>query len=201
MELGLRGPLTEEQRHDLQRIRRSQHHLLALVNDVLNFARIEAGQVEYALQRLRPSTVLDAVVTMIMPQAEARRISVEKRVEVDGAEVLADPEKLQQILLNLLSNAVKFTRQGGRITLDCRQAERTMEISVRDTGVGIPADRLEVIFDPFVQLQTGLTRSTEGSGRGLAHRRDLARGLQGDLRVRSAVGEGSEFSVEIPLAN
>ena len=124
----------------------------------------------------------------------------ENRTEAGDAEVLADPEKLQQILLNLLSNAVKFTPQGGRITLDCRNTERSMETTVQDTGVGIPADRLDVIFDPFVQLQTGLTRSTEGSGLGLAISRDLARGMQGDLRVRSTVGEGSVFTVEIPLA-
>jgi signal transduction histidine kinase len=117
--------------------------------------------------------------------------------------VWADRDKLVQILLNLLSNAVKFTDEGGRVTLDLHAADDSREeaeIAVRDTGAGIPADRLDEIFEPFVQVQTPFTRQHQGSGLGLAISRDLARGMSGDLTVRSTLGEGSTFVVRLRRA-
>jgi signal transduction histidine kinase len=198
LELGVRGELNVEQLHDIHRIQRSQHHLLALINDVLNFARIEAGHVQYNIGNVDLSDVLDEVVSLMAPQATARQVSV--RVEECAADsvAVADSEKVQQVLRNLLSNAVKFTMPGGRVTLSCEARKDTIDLRVSDSGIGIPADRLQAIFDPFVQVQSGLTRSSEGTGLGLSISRDLARGMRGDLRVESVLGSGSTFTLTLP---
>jgi signal transduction histidine kinase len=198
LELGIHGPVTDAQRTALTRIRRSQHHLLALVNDVLNFARLEAGQVEYRLEAVDVASALDAVVSMIAPQAAAKRITLTHAPGEGSAR--ADAEKLQQIVLNLLSNAVKFTPEQGRITLTSARRDDRVAITVRDTGIGIPEDRLAAIFDPFVQLHTGLSRPAEGTGLGLAISRDLAHGMGGELLVASRLGEGAEFTLLLPSA-
>jgi signal transduction histidine kinase len=112
--------------------------------------------------------------------------------------VLADEEKARQVLINLLSNAVKFTSRGGEIRLACAMDERWVTTVVTDNGVGIPGDRLEVIFEPFVQVDRGLTSRHEGTGLGLAISRDLARNMGGDLTVASVVGEGSTFKLTLP---
>jgi signal transduction histidine kinase len=112
--------------------------------------------------------------------------------------VVADPEKLQQIIVNLLSNAVKFTPRDGRITVACMAHATTVSISVRDTGRGIPPDKLEAIFEPFVQVERALTRETEGSGLGLAISRQLARAMNGELAVASEPGAGSTFTLTLP---
>jgi signal transduction histidine kinase len=112
--------------------------------------------------------------------------------------VHGDPDKLQQILLNLLSNAIKFTRAGGRISVHCGTLEESVTISVADTGIGIPHDRLEGIFEPFVQVDARLTRSEGGVGLGLAISRDLARAMGGDLTVESSEGAGSTFTLLLP---
>jgi PAS domain S-box-containing protein len=200
LELELRGPVTEAQRADLARIRRSQQHLLVLINDVLNFARIEAGQVRYELVDVQVAEVLEGVTTMIGPQAAAKSLDVDVGGCDAGVWVHADPEKLEQVLLNLLTNAVKFTPTGGRIAVTCLERGQVVEIGVSDTGIGIPEDRLTAIFEPFVQVQTGLTRTAAGTGLGLAISRDLARGMRGDLRVESVLGAGSTFTLELPVA-
>src|SRR6185437_2225077 len=116
------------------------------------------------------------------------------------ASVLADPEKLQQIVLNLLSNAVKFTDAGGAITLSAKPAGKCIEISVEDTGAGIPPEKLDKIFDPFVQAERRLNQPVQGVGLGLAISRDLALAMGGDITVESEVGEGSTFTLSLPRA-
>src|SRR5262249_17273622 len=145
------------------------------------------------------------VGTMMAPQLMAKGLSFENRIRSARA-VRGDPDKVQQILLNLLSNAAKFTPTGGRIIVDApTRAEEetpveTLYLRVSDTGPGIPSERQGAIFEPFVQVDRGLTRPTEGTGLGLAISRDLARGMGGDLRVRSRVGEGSSFTLSMPAA-
>ena len=210
LEMGLHGPITPEQRGALDRVARAQQHLLALINDVLNFSKLEAGRVVYDVHPTLLVDVLDDIVPMIEPQVVAKghrlRVSFpEDRGEARIA-VLADREKLGQILLNLLSNAVKFTPAGGNIEVALTGREGEHEhpdvayLSVRDNGIGIPRARQEAIFDPFVQVQEGLTRPYEGTGLGLAISRDLARGMGGDLRVRSWNGNGSTFTVRLRRA-
>ena len=201
MEMGIRGPVTGEQQEDLRRIRRSQQHLLGLINDVLNFAKLETGAVRYEIVDLPVHEVLEGVEPLIAPQLAAKQLRCEFGHARSGLLVRADRDKLQQILLNLLSNAVKFTDAGGRIAVDCEPCDGQVRLRVADTGIGIPPDRMEAIFEPFVQLDQRLTRTTEGTGLGLAISRDLARAMGGELTVRSVVGEGSEFVLVLPAGH
>lgn len=198
IEMGVHGPITDAQRSALGRAQQSQQHLLGLINDVLNFAKLEAGRIEYHIEELSLDEVVSQMMPMIEPQLTVKGIAREAHV-APGSVVRADRDKLQQILLNLLSNAAKFTEGGGRVTVKTVSCNRTEPnsvcLEVADTGCGIPADRLEAIFDPFVQVHRKLTRITEGAGLGLAISRDLARGMGGDLLVRSVEGEGATFTL------
>jgi signal transduction histidine kinase len=202
IELGIHGPVTDAQRQALGRIRRSQRHLLRLVNDVLNLARIEAGRVEYHLADVALAEVIDDVAMLIQPQIDERGLHLERRVAA-GCRVRADREKLEQILLNLLGNAVKFTPEGGRVIVHAglREAEPgCIFLDVRDTGIGIPAEKLETIFEPFVQVDVSRASGRDGTGLGLAISRDLARGMGGELSARSEPGRGSTFTLALPQA-
>jgi signal transduction histidine kinase len=198
LRMGLRGPVTPEQAEDLSRITRSERTLLSLINDVLNYARLDAGHVSYATERVAIPELVADLEAMISPQLSAKRLEFSFAGCDADLTVRADGDKLRQILLNLLSNAIKFTRAGGSIEISCERGPAVVEIRVRDTGVGIPAEKLQAIFEPFVQLDRSLTSTQEGAGLGLAISRDLARGMGGDLQVRSAVGSGSTFVVTLP---
>jgi signal transduction histidine kinase len=199
LEMGIHGPVTPEQLQALARIERSQRHLLGLINDVLNLARIEAGRVEYALDDVPLAEIVAAVMPMVEPQLNARQIAW--RVDVDAAlMVRADREKVQQVVLNLLGNAVKFTLPGGSVTVDAEAEGERAFLHVHDTGIGIPADKVASVFEPFIQVDVSRTRRAEGSGLGLAISRDLARGMGGDLHARSVEGEGSTFTLTLPRA-
>ena len=200
MELGIRGPVTEEQRKDLAKIRKSEQHLLGLINGVLNYSRIEAGAVRYDIHPVGVHEVLCTCEALVVPQVRARELTLRYPGCDPSLAVRADGEKLQQIVLNLLTNAVKFTPPGGRIELDCERAGDEVQIRVRDTGRGIDADQLEHVFEPFVQVDTRLTRTQEGVGLGLAISRDLARGMGGDLTAVSTPGSGSEFTLSLLVA-
>jgi PAS domain S-box-containing protein len=192
------GSINESQRQYLERIKTSQQHLLTLVNELLNLSRVEAGQIEYALGPVPLLQLLTDLEAMILPQARAKDIEFEIANCPPDAVAWADAARAQQILLNLLSNAVKFTPPGGRISLACSLTEEQVGVSVLDTGPGIPRDKQEAIFQPFVQLGRSLTSPREGIGLGLAISRDLARGMSGDLKVSSQVGEGSAFTLILP---
>ena len=209
--LGLRGPLGEAQREDLARIRRANQHLTGLVTDILNFAKLEAGQVEYQLAPVALAPVVADVEALVAPQLAAKGLAFYHDSCTAGGDdgpgappaVRADAEKLRQVLLNLLTNAVKFTDRGGRVALRCEPdaAAGVVRLRVVDTGRGIPADRLEAVFEPFVQVDRHRTpESQQGVGLGLAISRDLARGMGGELTVESAVGEGSTFTLVLPVA-
>jgi PAS domain S-box-containing protein len=195
---GVRGPLNEEQEKDLERIRRNQEHLLRLINTVLSFAKIEAGQLRYDLTDVPLDAVLSPVVELVAPQLEANRLRYEYVPGEPGVRARADAEKFLQIILNLLSNAVKFTAPGGRVRLAWEGRGERVEVRVEDTGRGIAAEKLEAVFEPFVQLDTGYTRASEGTGLGLAISRDLARAMGGELTVESRLGEGSVFVLTLP---
>jgi signal transduction histidine kinase len=200
LDMGLRGPVTAQQREDLARIRRSQRHLLALVNDVLNFARVESGAVQYDVQSVPLGVALAGLEAMVGPQMAAKGLAYRYDPPPAELRVRADPDKLPQIVLNLLSNAIKFTPAGGTVRVSCDAEERVARVRVSDTGRGIPADHLDEIFEPFVQVDRGLTRTAEGTGLGLAISRDLARAMGGDLTVESEVGKGSTFTLELPVS-
>ncbi|HEY0776932.1 MAG TPA: PAS domain-containing sensor histidine kinase [Gemmatirosa sp.] len=197
MEMGIRGPVSDAQRHDLARIQASQRHLLGLINEVLDYAKLETGAVRYDITTVAVCDALAAAEALVEPQARAKALTLTVRACTPEVAVRADPEKLRQILVNLLSNAVKFTDAGGCIDLACAHDAERVRLTVRDTGIGIPADKLDAVFEPFVQVRTDLTRATDGTGLGLAISRDLARGMGGDLVVESTLGAGSAFTLTL----
>ncbi len=200
MDLGLSGPVTDEQREQLQRIQRSQQHLLGIINDLLSFSRLEAGHVRFDIERVALGEIIDGVASMIGPQARAKALALEIGSCPPSIVVMGDRMKIEQILLNLLSNAVKFTPTGGRITLTCGADPDRIWVCVRDTGEGVPPDKLEAIFAPFVQLGRTLAARKDGTGLGLSISRDLARGMAGELTVESLEGAGSAFTLGLPRA-
>ncbi len=207
IEMGLRGPVTEAQISDLRRIQYSQEHLLSLINEVLNYAKLEAGRVVYDMQSIALRNVLVTAESLVNPQLRKNGMHYSFVECTDAADpsqtvqvrLTADSEKLTQILINLLTNAIKFSPHGGRIPVGCRTLGGNVLVSVSDTGRGIPADKLETIFDPFVQIGRGLSSSDTGVGLGLAISRDLARGMGGDLTAESVEGEGSVFTLTLSL--
>jgi signal transduction histidine kinase len=195
--LGLGGGVTERQREYLDRIRRSQQHLMALINDILNFSRIEGGQIKYEVTEISLASVIDGVVPMIEPQADGKNLRVTQGSAGDVI-ACADRGKVEQILINLLSNSIKYTDPGGRIDISTALVEGRAQIRVSDTGIGIPDDKLGAIFEPFVQVGRSLARPAEGTGLGLAISRDLARAMGGDLTAESTLGQGAVFTLTLP---
>ena len=198
LEMGVHGPVTAEQREALRRVQKSQQHLLSLINDVLNFAKLEAGHVTYDIERVSVQELLAELDSLVAPQLGAKSLRYACAPCETTLSVAADAEKTQQILLNLLSNAIKFTPEGGEIQIGARARGDAIHIDVRDTGIGIPADRIDAVFEPFVQLARGPSSAREGTGLGLAISRDLARAMSGDITVESVPGRGSTFTVTLP---
>jgi signal transduction histidine kinase len=201
LSLGLRGPTTPEQQEDLGRIMRSQRHLLSVINDILNFARLEAGHVEYHVTNVPVAELISDLEPLIRPQLVAKKLEFSCAQVSRDAIVRADAEKVRQVLLNLLANAVKFTPKGGHVRVSCELDATRAYIRVIDSGIGIPADRRAAIFEPFVQLHRTLAQPAEGTGLGLAISRDLARGMGGELTVESEPGQGSTFTLALDLVS
>ncbi|HVF41255.1 MAG TPA: ATP-binding protein [Gemmatimonadaceae bacterium] len=200
LEMEVHGPVTEAQKVALGRIDRSQRHLLRLINDVLNLARIEAGRVEYVVESVPLQEVIGNVLPMVDPQIAAKGLRFEAAVPQE-VKARADREKVQQILLNLLTNAIKFTSEGGSVSIEAGEKTASQVfLRVTDTGLGIPPEMLDKVFEPFIQVDSSRSRSTEGTGLGLAISRDLARGMGGDLSATSNLGIGSSFQLDLPRA-
>ena len=202
------GPAREAvQQEYLGTIKDCSEHLLALINDILDLSKIESGRVELHPVRCSPHAVIAAVVSVLRVKAREKGIALDYRWEGAIPEaIVTDPGRLRQLLINLVGNAVKFTLEGG-VWIEARyssvEVPSRLTFTIRDSGVGIPPDKLEAIFDPFVQVDNSLTRHFEGTGLGLPIARRIARGLRGDVTVASTVGVGSIFSVtvEAPLAD
>ncbi len=202
LELEVHGPLTDAQRTALARIQRAERHLLGLVNDVLNVNRLESGRLVYDMCPTDLGAVMKDVTSLIEPQLATKGLVYDVRHPPEGTKVWADADKLRQVLLNLLANAVRFTPNGGRISVDVSSRSATpslIYLQVKDTGVGVARHKQDVIFEPFVQLNRTFAQATDGTGLGLTISRELARGMGGDLRVRSAEGEGARFTVTLRL--
>ena len=200
MELGIHGPITPEQARAIARIQASQRHLLGLIDGVLTHAKLETGHAYYELVAVNALSAISSAEILLAPQARAKGVTLTVEVCPADLTLWADAEKVQQILLNLLTNAVKFTPSGGRVEVRCCRVDDKVHIEIRDTGVGIPAEMLDRIFEPFVQVRSELTRPSEGTGLGLAISRALARGMNGDVTVGSEAGHGSVFTLVLPAA-
>jgi PAS domain S-box-containing protein len=198
--MGLRGPVTEQQREDLARILRSQKHLLSLIDGLLSFTRIESGHLTLHTESVPVEEAITGAEALVAPQLRGKGLRYWRERGDPGVACLADGDKLRQVLLNLLSNAVKFTAARGEVTLSWEASAATVRIHVRDTGPGIPADQRDAIFEPFVQLGRSLTSAQEGMGLGLAIGRELARAMGGDVSVTSLLGHGSTFTLTLPRA-
>ena len=197
LEMGIQGALNESQRDMLSRMQRSQRALLTLIEELLGFAQIESGKVVYRSANVTIEQLLDDVESMVAPQLSSRKVRYRVESCEPGVSVWADREKVNQILLNLITNAIKFTERG-EIAVTCTASEDAVEICVRDTGIGIDKERIETIFEPFVQLDGGYTRTAHGTGLGLTISRNFARAMGGDVRVVSVLGEGSSFMLTLP---
>jgi signal transduction histidine kinase len=211
LDLGVGGRLTSEQRKQVARIGASGRHLLSLVNEVLDLSKIEAGAFSPQLDVTRVEATGRAAASLVQQLAETKGVALTTKVLADDVSYFGDEDRVRQILVNLLNNAIKFTEHGGSVRLemgssstpdvDARLAPGTYAFwRVTDTGLGIPIERLSSIFDPFVQVDSGRTRQTEGSGLGLTISRRLARLMQGDITVRSKQGDGSVFTLWLPNA-
>ncbi|MEP6731865.1 MAG: HAMP domain-containing sensor histidine kinase [bacterium] len=198
LQLGIYGAVSAGQLEALRRITRSQHTLLALINDVLNFAKLEAGEVHYSITNVPIIPALSTIEDFVAPQLRGRNLSYVVLPCDPGIIVRADADKLQQIMINLLSNAIKFTPEGGRIHVTCEAEADTVHVRIRDTGIGIAGDRLSRIFDPFIQVGRALNRPHDGVGLGLSISRDLATAMGGALSVESVLGQGSTFTLTLP---
>jgi signal transduction histidine kinase len=198
LELGVRGPITPAQREDLERIDRSQRHLLSLINDILNFAKIEAGHVEVESAVVDVGQLMEGLKEFVEPQLREKSLQFTQCNEAPGVQACADADKVRQILINLLSNAIKFTPEQGNIRLECEADASTVTIRVSDDGNGVPEDKQEAIFEPFVQIGRDFSSAQSGTGLGLAISRDLAHRMNGELTVESTPGNGSVFSLTLP---
>lgn len=207
LDLGIAGTLTEEQRQQLGRIRASGRHLLTLVNEVLDLAKVEAGRLFVQRLTRRLADAVDSAMVLVEPHAQAKGIEFVRAADDDPDRLyVGDEDRVRQVLINLFSNAVKFTHPGGRVTITTGATEHPDAegrlhggpwtfVRVTDTGIGIPPDRIEAIFAPFTQVQSGWTRGQDGTGLGLTISRRLARLMGGDITVRSRPGDGSVFTL------
>ncbi|HWL40588.1 MAG TPA: ATP-binding protein [Gemmatimonadaceae bacterium] len=199
LQQNIHGGLTLDQRRDIERIHQAQEHLLALVNMILDFAKIEGGPVELSMAEIPVEETLRSAQGLVAPQLAKKGVAYTHRSGNPSVTVFADREKVQQIVVNLLANAMKFTHPGGSVGLEWTVEDETLLVRIRDTGLGIPSDMTEQIFEPFVQLRSPGSPPSGGTGLGLPISRDLARAMGGDVRVTSTVGVGSVFTLLLPL--
>ncbi|WP_428151391.1 hybrid sensor histidine kinase/response regulator [Brevundimonas sp.] len=192
-------PLTRRQSQAVEQILGSGQHLLSLIEEVLDLARIEAGKLSMSMERVDPQLVVRQVCETLRPQAEAAGIILRAPSPTAGLGVVADRTRLRQVLINLLSNAIKYNREGGDVLLEVRQTDEGVALSVHDTGVGIPEDRMAELFQPFNRLGRE-TSDVAGTGIGLAVSRRLAEAMNGRLEAVSQAGAGSTFTLHLPLA-
>jgi signal transduction histidine kinase len=201
LSLGLCGPVSPKQQEALSRIRRSEAHLLTLINQLLDLKKIAAGHMRYDLDALPVADALRDARELMEEQLVASELRFECARAPDGVQVRADRGRLRQILVNLLANAAKFTERGGTVTLACDAcAESDVAFEVRDTGIGIAAHQLDAVFEPFVQLSDAHPSHRGGTGLGLAISRAIARDRGGELTVESEPGHGSTFRLRLPRA-
>ena len=198
IELGVRGPVTEEQKRDLERVRFNQRHLLALMGNILDFTRLDAQKLRFEVSEVHVDRVVHGVLTAVAPLLSEKSLRAECTGCCEAVIARADRARLEQILLNLLSNAVRFTPPGGVITVTVAEREEHVEVTVIDTGIGIPPEKLAAIFEPFVQVDSGLTRTVGGTGLGLTISRALARAMGGDLAAESDGTTYATFRLTLP---
>lgn len=198
--LGLRGDLNPSMRLDIARIQANQQHLLRIINDILDLTQVESGKVGVDLQPVPLRAVLHDLDSIICPIVEEREIEYSVSDHALHVTIVADRERLLQVLVNLVANAARFTERKGRVAIHTEQDNGRARIHVTDSGIGITADQMERVFEPFVQVESGSARSAQGTGLGLAISRRLVEAMNGSLTLESRVGVGSTFTIDLPAA-
>jgi signal transduction histidine kinase len=198
---GIAGALGDQNREFVERILHNQKHILRLVDELLDIAKIESGRIGLNMRPMSLQSTIENVYPMIEPQIRERGLLLEIEPIDRALRVNADPDRVQQIVLNLLSNATKFTPDGSSIRVTATTDADKTGLHVRDRGIGIAADKLETIFEPFVQAGQSQLKTTRGTGLGLTISRQLARAMGGDLIAESTLGEGSTFTLTLPRSN
>jgi len=195
---GMAGPLNKEQAKQLLMVKNSGQHLLSLINDVLDISKIEAGQIEVSAETFDISESIQKVVQTVRLMAESKRLTLTANMPRDASLITSDRRRVEQILMNLLSNAIKFTEEG-KVHVDVSVEKEELIIRVADTGIGIKPEDMDKLFQPFRQLDAGITRQYEGTGLGLSICRRLAERLGGSITVESEWGKGSTFKLTLPV--
>jgi signal transduction histidine kinase len=197
LRMGTYGSTTEGQEGALGRMKRAEERLLGIIDGLLDFQDTGTGT-PYELEEISVQDATQGVTSIVEPTANEHEVEFDMDVQADGARIRVDRERLRQVLVNLISNGVRFTQRGGRVWLDYVETPEKVCLRVHDTGPGIPTEKLEAIFEPFVQLDMGLTRERGGVGLGLAVSRRLTEGMGGTLTAESEIGKGSVFTVSLP---
>jgi signal transduction histidine kinase len=200
LQLGMRGKLNEAQQLDLSRIQANQVHLLRIINDILDLAQVESGQMQVSAAPVPMHDVLTDVEPIVLPLFAGRGINYTVDAQLKSFVVLAERDRLAQVLVNLIANAVRFTETGGSIAVHGELQDGRVHVHVTDTGIGIAKDKHDAIFQPFVQADSGASRRAQGTGLGLAISRRIAEAMGGTLTVKSTVGQGSTFTLELESA-
>jgi len=195
---GITGPVTELQRQQLGRINASAHHLLGLIDEILTFARVDIGRERVRWESMSVNHTLSDAAALVEPMANAKNLKLVVKLMSEDQSIQTDGTKLRQMLVNLLSNGIKFTEMG-EVHLGCAVVDGVLEVSIADTGVGIAAENIEYVFEPFWQAEQTATRKTGGTGLGLSVTRKLARLLGGDVTVASRMGAGATFLLTLPM--
>jgi signal transduction histidine kinase len=194
----LAGPLNPEQKKQLGMVQKSAHHLLALINDVLDISKIEAGQLEVQMHPFDVRTSVEKAVHLLLPHAQRKGLELETEITPSVGIMVGDNRRMEQVLLNLLSNAIKFTERGG-VQVHCAAEDGWLVTCVRDSGAGIASEEVDRLFQPFHQIDTGLARQHEGTGLGLSICKKLVELMGGGIAVESRLGHGSTFTYRLPL--
>jgi PAS domain S-box-containing protein len=194
---GLAGPLNPEQKKQMTMVQNSSRHLLALINDVLDISKIEAGQLDLSIASFELKPSVEKTVKLVMPLAEKKGIDLRLDIADDVGVITTDQRRMEQVVLNLINNAVKFTEKG-QVHISCRNGKDQFILSVSDTGIGIREEEIPKLFQPFHQIDTGLTRKYEGTGLGLSICRKLVDLMGGTIHVESIWGQGSTFTIRLP---
>jgi len=199
LSLGILGQLNDKQSEYINDINTSGHHLLSMINDLLDLSKIESGKMVLNKQIFPVQSAIEEAVSLIKPLADRKNIEIKTNVGEKEIKINADRQKLLQILHNLLSNAIKFTNEGGNILLSLKKKPTYIEISVQDNGIGIPAEYHEKIFEKFRQVDNEITRKTGNTGLGLTITRELVEMHGGKIRVESEEGKGATFIFTLPV--
>ena len=195
---GITGPVTELQRQQLGRINASARHLLGLIDEILTFARVDIGRERVRWESMSVNHTLSDAAALVEPMATAKNLKLVIKLLGEDQAIQTDGTKLRQMLVNILSNGIKFTEKG-EVLLGCAVNDGVLEVTIADTGVGIAAENIEYVFEPFWQAEQTATRKTGGTGLGLSVTRKLARLLGGDVTVASRIGAGTTFLLTLPM--